>query len=214
MKCDMSGAAAVFAVFKALAKLKPPVEVHGFTPLTENMPGGRATKPGDILTTMRGKTIEVLNTDAEGRLVLSDALSFACRQKLDEVIDLATLTGAVVIALGSQISGIMGTDSALIGRLKEASVLSGEKIWELPLEEEYRSHIDSDIADVKNIGRPGEAGTIIGGLFLKEFVDEGLPWAHIDIAGTAFHRSQDPLSTPGGTGNMVRTLLHYLLSYN
>lgn len=214
MKMDMSGAAAVFAVFKALAKLKPQVEVHGFTPLTENMPGGRATKPGDILTTMRGKTIEVLNTDAEGRLVLADALSYACRQNVDEILDLATLTGACVVALGNDIAGIMGTDPKLVAKIKAASQLSGEKVWELPLEDEYRSHMDSPIADIKNIGRAGEAGTIIGGLFLKEFVDEGKPWVHIDIAGPAWTDSQNALSVPGGTGVMVRTLLHHILSYN
>jgi leucyl aminopeptidase len=214
MKMDMSGAAAVFAVFKALSKLKPQVEVHGFTPLTENMPGGRATKPGDILTTMRGKTIEVLNTDAEGRLVLADALSYACRQNVDEILDLATLTGACVVALGNDIAAIMGTDSKLISKVKSASQLSGEKVWELPLEEDYKSHMDSPIADIKNIGRAGEAGTIIGGLFLKEFVDEGKPWVHIDIAGTAWTDAQNALSAPGGTGVMVRTLLHHILSYN
>lgn len=214
MKMDMSGAAAVFAVFKALSKLKPRVEVHGFTPLTENMPGGRATKPGDVLKTFHGKTIEVLNTDAEGRLVLADALAYACKQNLDEVIDLATLTGACVVALGNDIAGIMGTDPKLISRLKAASQLSGEKVWELPLEEDYRSHMDSSVADIKNIGRAGEAGTIIGGLFLKEFVEEGKPWAHIDIAGTAWTDGQNALSAPGGTGVMVRTLLHHILSYN
>jgi leucyl aminopeptidase len=214
MKMDMSGAAAVFAVFKALATLKPQVEVHGFTPLTENMPGGRATKPGDILKTMRGKTIEVLNTDAEGRLVLADALSYACRQNTDEILDLATLTGACVVALGNDIAGIMGTDSKLVSKIKDAAQISGEKVWELPLEDEYRSHMDSPIADIKNIGRAGEAGTIIGGLFLKEFVDEGKPWVHIDIAGPAWTDSQNALSAPGGTGVMVRTLLHHILSYN
>jgi len=214
MKMDMSGAAAVFGVFNALAKLKPHVEVHGFTPLTENMPGGRATKPGDILKTMRGKTIEVLNTDAEGRLVLADALSYACKQNVDEIIDLATLTGACVVALGNDIAAIMGTDAKLINKIKAASQLSGEKVWELPLEEEYRSHMDSPIADIKNIGRAGEAGTIIGGLFLKEFVDTGKPWAHIDIAGTAWTDGQNALSAPGGTGVMVRTLLEHILAYN
>lgn len=214
MKLDMSGAAAVFAVFKALAILKPAVEVHGFTPLTENMPGCNAQKPGDILKTYNGKTIEVLNTDAEGRLVLADALGYASRQSLDEVLDLATLTGACVVALGNDIAGIMGTDKTVLENLKKASEISGEKIWELPLEKEYRSHIESPIADVKNIGRPGEAGTIIGGLFLQEFVKEGMPWAHIDIAGPAFHENPTALAPAGGTGVMVRTLLHYILSHN
>jgi leucyl aminopeptidase len=214
MKEDMAGAATVIAIFKALAVLKPNVEVHGFTPITENMPGGRATKPGDVLRTMRGKTIEVLNTDAEGRLVLADALSYASRQGLDEIIDLATLTGACTIALGNSIAAIMGTDSGLVGRVMEASQISGEKLWELPLEEEYESHMKSSVADIKNIGQAGVAGTIIGGLFLKAFVDEGLPWAHIDIASTAWTDHGNALAPAGGTGVMVRTLLNYIGSYN
>lgn len=214
MKDDMAGAATVFSIFKALAKLQPPIEVHGFTPITENMPGGDACKPGDVLKTMRGKTIEVLNTDAEGRLVLSDALSFACRQNLDEVLDIATLTGACVIALGTSIAGILGTDDKLIGRIKKAVSEAGEKIWELPLEEDYEAHLKSHVADIKNIGLPMVAGTIMGALFLKAFVDEGVPWAHIDIASTAWAESGTALSAPGATGVMVRSLLTYLLSYN
>jgi len=215
MKYDMSGAASVFAVFRALAMLKPSgVEVHGFTPLTENMPGGNAVKPGDVLRTMRGKTIEVLNTDAEGRLILADALSYASRQSLDEVIDIATLTGACVIALGTQIAGIMGTDPNLVGRLKAASVKAGEKLWELPLEKEYVPLLKSSVADLKNIGPVGQAGTILAGLFLKEFVDEKLPWAHLDIASTGWTAAQTALSEAGGTGVLIRTLLHHLLSAN
>ncbi len=214
MKYDMSGAAVVFAVFQALATLKPPVEVHGFTPLTENMPGGNAAKPGDVFKTLRGKTIEVLNTDAEGRLVLSDALSYACRQKLDEVLDVATLTGACIVALGNRIAGILGNDRNLIEKIKNAAALSGEKLWELPLEKEYETLLKSPVADVKNIGPAGEAGTILGGLFLKEFVDPDMPWAHLDIASTAWANAETPLSPAGATGIMVRTLLHYLLSYN
>ena len=211
MKYDMSGAASVFAVFRALALLKPSgVEVHGFTPLTENMPGGNAVKPGDVLKTMRGKTIEVLNTDAEGRLILADALSYASRQGLDEVIDIATLTGACVIALGNQIAGIMGTDPKLVGRIKDAAAKAGEKIWELPLESEYGPLLKSNVADLKNIGPVGQAGTILAGLFLKEFVDEKLPWAHLDIASTGWANAPTALSAVGGTGFLIRTLLHHI----
>lgn len=214
MKYDMAGAATVFAIFKALTILKPPVEIHGFTPLTENMPGPNAVKPGDVLKTFRGKTIEVLNTDAEGRLVLSDALSYACRQGLDEILDIATLTGACVIALGKGIAGLMGTNQPLLERLKAAAKAAGEKLWELPLEPEYENLLKSPIADIKNIGPVGEAGTILGGLFLKAFVDDGVPWAHIDIASTGWTSSQTALSDVGATGIMVRTLLYYILSYN
>lgn len=213
MKMDMSGAAAVFAVFKALGQIRPNnIEVHGFTPLTENMPGANAQKPGDILKTFGGKTVEVLNTDAEGRLVLADALGYASKQPLDEIIDIATLTGAAIVALGSNITAVMGTDKALIEKLIKSGEKSGEKIWELPLENGYKAHMDSPIADIKNIGK-GEAGTIIGGLFLKEFVTNNKPWAHLDIAGPAWTNDPTILSQPGGTGVMVRTLLNHILSY-
>jgi len=214
MKMDMAGAATVLAIFKALKELKPPVEVHGFTPLTENMPGGRAMKPGDVVKAMNGKTIEVLNTDAEGRLVLADALSYASLQKLDQVMDIATLTGACTVALGSSVTGVMGTHPKLIQKLKMAAQQTGEKIWELPLEKDYESHIKSPIADMKNLGLPMQAGTIIGGIFLKHFVKPGLPWVHLDIASTAWTDSPTPLAPPGATGSMVRTLLAHILSYN
>lgn len=214
MKYDMSGAAIVISLFKALGELKPNVEVHGMTPMTENMPGGNAVKPGDVLRTLHGRTIEVLNTDAEGRLILADALSYACDQKLDEIIDVATLTGACVIALGTGIAGIMGNDKDLIERIKHASKISGEKTWELPLEKEYEPLLKSQIADIKNIGPVGQAGTILAGLFLKSFVKENQPWAHLDIASTGWTGSQTALSDVGATGIMVRTLLHHILSYN
>ncbi len=210
MKDDMTGAATVINLMKALAILQPAVEVHGFTPITENMPGGDAVKPGDVLRTFRGKTIEVLNTDAEGRLVLSDALSFACRQKLDEVIDIATLTGACVVALGTKIAGLMGNNADLQSRLSGAASQAGEKLWPLPLDKEYEPMLKSHVADIKNIGVTGVAGTIIGGLFLKSFVDETMPWAHLDIASTAWSDEGTALSPPGATGFMVRTLLTYL----
>lgn len=214
MKYDMAGAATVVALFSALGQLKPKVEVHGFTPLTENMPGGNALKPGDVLKAMTGKTIEVLNTDAEGRLVLSDTLAYACKQNLDEIVDLATLTGACTIALGNNIAAILGTNPQLINRIKHSGELAGEKLWELPLEKDYESHIKSKVADLKNIGQPMVAGTIIGGLFLKEFVNPKTPWAHIDIASTGWTDEEKPLSPVGATGVMVRTLLNYILSYD
>jgi leucyl aminopeptidase len=212
MKDDMSGAAAVLGVMSVLAELKFPIEVRGYLAIAENMPGGRAQKPGDVLKAFNGKTIEVLNTDAEGRLVLSDALAYACSKKPDVVIDVATLTGACVVALGNKISAIMTNTPALFRSLKQAGDQSGEKFWELPLEKEYKQDVKSKIADVQNIGRRrGEAGTIIGGLFLQEFVDER-PWAHIDIAGPSWTDSDQPYCPTGATGHPVRTLLHYLES--
>jgi leucyl aminopeptidase len=214
MKYDMTGAATVLALFRAVAQLKPAVELHGFVPMTENMPGGNAVKPGDVLRARNGKTIEVLNTDAEGRLILADALSYAGEQNLDEVFDIATLTGACVIALGKQIVGLMGNDAAFLDRVRDASIKAGEKVWELPLEKEYEPLLKSPVADLKNIGPVGEAGTILAGLFLKEFVAKDLPWAHLDIASTGWTSGPTALSDTGSTGVMVRTLLHFFTSHN
>lgn len=210
MKDDMSGAAAVLGVMSVLSELEPQVEVRGYLAIAENMPGGRAQKPGDVVKAFNGKTIEVLNTDAEGRLVLSDALSYACSKKPDVVIDIATLTGACVIALGHKISAVMTNTPKLFADLKRAGEMTGEKFWELPLEKEYQTDVKSKIADLQNIGkRRGEAGTIIGGLFLQEFVD-GRPWVHIDIAGPSWTDSDQPYCPTGGTGHPVRTLLQYI----
>jgi len=213
MKMDMSGAAAVLGVFSQMAALRPPVEVHGVIATTENMPGGRAYKPGDVLKAMNGKTMEVLNTDAEGRLILADALSYAARQKPDAMIDMATLTGACIIALGWLVTGAMTNNPKLLEDLKEASEAEGERLWELPLVEEYRNDIKSKVADIKNIGGGRDAGSIIGGLFLQEFVGE-TPWVHLDIAGPAYPEREYP-GIPyqysfSGAGLMVRTLLTYL----
>ncbi|MBI4373294.1 MAG: leucyl aminopeptidase [Deltaproteobacteria bacterium] len=213
MKDDMSGSAAVVALIKALATLRPPVEVHGIAAMTENMPSGSADKPGDIARTMNGKTIEILNTDAEGRLTLADALPYALKQNPEVVIDLATLTGACVVALGDLCAGIMGTDQRLVNDLIASGEEAGEKLWQLPLIEEYKEDIKSSVADVKNIGAKGAAGTITAGLFLREFVDSATPWAHIDIAGPAWTEKPLPLCPRGGTGFMVRTLFHYLSNY-
>ncbi|HRY29056.1 MAG TPA: leucyl aminopeptidase [Elusimicrobiota bacterium] len=211
MKCDMSGAAAVFAVFHALRRLQPRLEVHGITPLTENMPDGNAYKPGDVLRAANGKTIEVLNTDAEGRLVLADALSFAADLKPDAIVDVATLTGAATVALGKAYTALMSNNDVMTEKIRRASEKSGEKIWRLPLEPSYKEHLHSAVADLKNIGNEGEAGTIIGGLFLQEFVGQ-TPWVHLDIAATAWTNKATPMAPAGATGVMARTLLRYILA--
>jgi leucyl aminopeptidase len=210
MKYDMAGAAGVLGIFSVLGDLKPSVEVHGIAPITENLPGPDAYKPGDVVRAMNGKTIEVLNTDAEGRIVLSDALSYTAKLPVDEIVDVATLTGAAAIALGKSIAAVMSNDDALFERLRKAAAAAGEKVWRLPLEKEYKEHIRSKVADLKNIGNPGEAGTIIGGLFLEEFV-AGKKWAHVDMASVGWNPSGTLLSPPGATGVPVRTLLNLVL---
>jgi leucyl aminopeptidase len=209
MKDDMSGAAAVLGIFSVISQLKPNFNIHGIIPATENMPGGRALKPGDVLRSMNNKSIEITNTDAEGRLILSDALAYASRLKPSQIIDLATLTGACVVALGTNISGLFATDQTLADRLIQAGKVEGEKLWQLPLEEEYFELLKSNIADMKNSGgRYG--GAIIGAIFLKQFIPPKTPWAHIDIAGPCLVESAQSYKPAGGTGVMVRTLLRYL----
>lgn len=210
MKYDMAGAAAVIAAMQAVGKLKPAVSVLAVVAAAENMPGGNALHPGDVLFAMNGKTIEVNNTDAEGRLILADALYYAAKQNVDEIIDLATLTGAIVSALGKVAAGIMGSDQKLIDRLIAAGQQAGEKLWQLPLFEEYKESLKSDIADLKNAGARGEAGSACAAMFLKEFVDN-TPWAHLDIAGPAWLDKDRDECNKGGTGFGVRTLCHYLL---
>ncbi len=209
MKMDMSGAATTLATLQLVASLKLKVNVVGIVAAAENMPSGSAIKPGDILKSMSGKTIEVLNTDAEGRLVLADALTYAQRYKPKEVIDLATLTGAVLHALGHQAAAVIGNNPAMIQKLKDAGEATGERVWELPLWEEYVKATKSDIADLKNIAAPGiGAGTIMGAGFLKAFAGDQ-PWTHIDIAGTAWGFDK-PYTTKGPSGFGVRLLLRYL----
>ncbi len=209
MKDDMSGAAAVIGVFSALAELKPRINVHGIFAATENMTGGAAYKTRDVLRAMNGKTMEIINTDAEGRLILADALSYASKLKPDEIIDMATLTGACVVALGNDISAIFTKNEKLQKNLHAAGKAEGEKLWPLPIEDDYLDMIKSDVADMKNSGgRWG--GAITAALFLREFVAEGIPWAHLDIAGPAFVESDKPYRPAGGTGVMVRTLLRYI----
>lgn len=204
MKDDMSGAAAILGVMSVIKDLKPNCEVHALIAACENMPGCSAYKPGDILTAKNGKTIEVDNTDAEGRLTLADALCYACELGVDEVIDLATLTGACVVALGSVASGIMGNHQPTIDKLIKCGAAGGEKLWQMPMFEEYGDSLKSDIADMKNTGsRMG--GAQIAGLFLQNFVKK-VHWAHIDIAGTAY------IDKKGATGAGVRTLINYLMS--
>jgi len=209
MKYDMSGAAAVLGTFEMLGRLKPAVHVVGLIPSTENMPSGTAVKPGDVITSLSGKTIEVINTDAEGRLILCDALTYARRYHPACVLDIATLTGAIVVALGHSASGVMGTDERLIEDVRGAGERSGERVWPLPLWDEYRDLMKSDIADVKNAGgRP--AGSISAGWFLREFVD-GFPWAHLDIAGTAYTDREDATRVKGPTGVGVRLFSEFVL---
>ena len=210
MKCDMSGSAAVLATIAALPELDLNVEVQGFMAMTENMIGGRAYKPGDVLKTMRGKTVEVTNTDAEGRLVLIDALAYAQQQKPDAIIDLATLTGAIVVALGPLATGVMGNNEKLVQAVCKAGSEVGEKLWPMPLYDEYLDMMSSDVADLKNSGERW-GGALTAGLFLQEFVDEKIPWVHMDIAGPAFVEREIPLSRKGGTGAGVRTLIRFLM---
>jgi leucyl aminopeptidase len=210
MKMDMSGAAVTLGILQLVASLKLPINVVGLVAAAENMPGGSAINPGDVLTSMAGKTIEVLNTDAEGRLVLADALCYASRYKPRAVIDLATLTGAVIIALGSHAAAVLGNDSDLTQNLIDSGTATGERVWELPLWEEYEKAMKSDIADLKNIASPGVgAGTITGAAFLKAFAGEW-PWAHIDIASTSWSGEEKPYAPKGASGFGVRLLLHYL----
>ncbi|MCX6714825.1 MAG: leucyl aminopeptidase [Candidatus Uhrbacteria bacterium] len=212
MKCDMAGAADVLGVFSVLSAIAPKVEVHGIFAAVENMPSGKAMRPGDIIEFMNKKTAEVLDTDAEGRLILADALVYATRQKPDAIIDLATLTGACVVALGEEITGVMSNTPALSNALLSAAASAGEKMWELPLEKNYRKQISGDFSDLKNIG-PRYGGALTAGLFLEEFVDK-TPWAHLDIAGPAFaERDYNAYEKKGATGHGVRTLLKYLLSF-
>ena len=206
MKYDMTGGATVLGAMRAIAQLKPSIPVLGVVPCSENLPSGKATKPGDIVTAMTGKTIEVINTDAEGRLILADAIAYAKKLGATKVIDMATLTGAVSIALGDVNTAVLGTDQELIDEIIAAGKEVGEKFWQLPLDKEYSKQIKSDIADIKNVGGR-KAGTITAAAFLKEFAD-GLSWAHLDIAGTAWGDEAKPHRSKGPTGVAVRTLLN------
>ncbi|RMD85859.1 MAG: leucyl aminopeptidase [Candidatus Dadabacteria bacterium] len=210
MKQDMSGAAAVLGIMKGVAQLGLPVEVRGYLAAAENMPGGGAQKPGDVIRFRNGKTAEVLNTDAEGRLVLADALCLAAEEKPDCIVDLATLTGACMVALGVRVAGVLGNDQGLVNALIRHGRETGETLWQLPLVEDYTEDIRSKVADIKNVG-DGWGGTITAALFLRNFVGD-VRWAHLDIAGPAFAEKPMPLVTHGGTGFGVRLVLSYLSS--
>ncbi len=213
MKSDMGGAAAVFGAMQVAAELKLPLHLVGLVSAAENMPSSNAYRPGDVVKSLSGKTIEVINTDAEGRIILSDALFYAQRYQPDAIVELSTLTGAVIIALGSHATGMMGTDQALMDRLRKAGEASGERVWQLPLWDEYHQMVKSEIADLKNIGgRP--AGSITAGAFLAAFVGE-YPFVHLDIAGTAWvDHPAKAYHSPGGTGVGVRLLAEFLRETN
>jgi leucyl aminopeptidase len=206
----MAGGAAVIAAMSRLPALRPAVEVIGYIPTTDNLPGPNAQKPGDVIRYLNGKTVEVLNTDAEGRLILADALALAAKQKPDYMINLATLTGACMVALGTQVGGIFSNHPALADRILCCAQQAGEKLWQLPLVKEYREDIKSSVADIKNIGG-GHGGAIVAALILQEFVEE-IPWAHLDIAGPAYTDRDVGICPKGGTGFGVRTLLRFLMT--
>jgi leucyl aminopeptidase len=212
MKCDMAGAAAVLAAMQAIAELQLPVNVLGVMALVENMPSGKAMKLGDVLRARNGKTIEVLNTDAEGRLILADALAYAVDRKAAHVIDLATLTGACLVALGPDVAGVMANNDVWSQKVLAAAQAAGEKAWPLPMFPHYRDMIKSDIADIKNTGGSRYAGAISAAKFLEEFVAD-VPWVHLDIAGPAWAEKENATREAGGTGCFVRTLVELARGY-
>jgi len=212
MKTDMSGAAAVIAAMSTLRDLGVKARVVGYVPLVENMPSGTAMRPGDVLTMRNGKTVEVLNTDAEGRLILADALALAAEEGADAVVDVATLTGAVVVALGDKIAGLMGSNEAWIEQVEGAAERADERVWHLPLPDDYRRNLDSDVADLRNVTASGGGGSLTAGLFLREFTGDA-PWAHLDIAGAARASADDGEVAKGGTGFGVRTLVELAATF-
>ena len=212
MKYDMAGGATMLGVMRALAALKPSVKVICVVPSSENMPGGKAQKPGDIQTAMSGKTIEVLNTDAEGRLVLADGVHYAKQLGATYLVDAATLTGAIVVALANVNVGVFGSDQPFTDRLLASSKAVGEKMWQMPIDDDYREFIKGTVADIQNIGSGKGGGAIAGAMFIKEFTGD-TPWIHLDIAGTAWNDDAKPWLAKGPTGVALRTLVHLVLSY-
>jgi leucyl aminopeptidase len=212
MKCDMAGAAAVLSSMQAIAELRLPVNVLGVMALVENMPSGKAMKLGDVLKARNGKTIEVLNTDAEGRLILADALAYAVDLKPGHMVDLATLTGACMVALGHDVAGLMTNNDAWGQRVLAAASAAGEKAWQLPMFPHYREMIKSGVADMRNTGGSRYAGAISAAKLLEEFVGD-VPWAHLDIAGPAWAEHEDATREGGGTGCFVRTLVELARTY-
>ncbi len=212
MKSDMGGAAAVLAALQAISALRPAVNVVGYLPIAENMPSGTAQRPSDVLTTYGGRTVEVLNTDAEGRLVLADAMCRAAADSPDLLIDVATLTGAQLVALGPRIGGVMANDDAVRDGIVDAARRAGEVMWPMPLPDELRKGLDSSVADLANVAPDRYGGMLVAGLFLREFVPEGVRWAHLDIAGPSFNEGEPHGYTPrGGTGAATRTLVQIVL---
>jgi len=211
MKCDMAGAAAVLGVMSLLNDLKPKKNVMGVLPLTENMPSGHATKPGDVVGSLSGLTIEVINTDAEGRMILADALTYAKIKGATKLIDIATLTGGCIVALGDVVTGIIGNNQRLIGKLIDIGELCGQRLWQLPLYDEYKESLKSSVADIKNSSETGKAQPSTGAAFLSKFVGD-TPWAHLDIAGTAFLDKSRGYLPEGASGVPVRTLIEWLNS--
>ncbi|UCD10011.1 MAG: leucyl aminopeptidase [Dehalococcoidales bacterium] len=210
MKDDMSGGAAVIAAMGAIARLKPEINVLGLVPATENLPSGTALKPGDVITQMEGKTIEIISTDAEGRLALSDAIGYARKQEVKRIVDVATLTGAMQVALGNVCTGAFANNQELVDKVIDAGEESGERIWQMPTYDEYKEQNKSDVADIKNVG--GRlAGSITAALFLGEFVGD-VPWVHLDIAGTAYTDKTKGYTVKGATGVPVRVLVNLVLS--
>ncbi len=212
MKSDKSGACAVLGIMKYINEFDVNLEVHGIIAACENMPDGGSQRPDDIVKTLNGKTVEIENTDAEGRLTLADALSFASNIGADEIIDLATLTGACVVALGEYTSGVMGNDKELIGNIISTSRISGEKMWELPFDDDMREKLLSSVADIKNLGGK-YGGAVTAGMFLEEFVSDKIKWCHIDIAGPSFTKVGFSYNPKGATGVGARTLLYYLIQH-
>ncbi|MFA5885794.1 MAG: leucyl aminopeptidase [Acidimicrobiia bacterium] len=212
MKTDMSGAAAVVAAMSVLRAVGVRNRVTAYVPLVENMPSGTAIRPGDVLTFRNGKTVEVLNTDAEGRLILADALALAVDDKADAIVDLATLTGACVVALGEKIAGLMGNHDGWSDQVRAAADRAGESVWPLPLPSEYRKMLDSEVADLKNVSSGGYGGALTAGIFLQQFVGDR-PWVHLDIAGPSRAPSDDGYLTKGGTGFGVRTLVELVAGF-
>jgi leucyl aminopeptidase len=213
MKDDMAGAAVVLATMEALGELKPARRVLGIVPTAENMVNGHAQRPGDVVRARNGKTIEVLNTDAEGRLILADALSYASELKPAAIIDFATLTGAIGIALGQEAAGLFPNNQELADRIRAAGESSGDRVWPLPMWDEYKEHVKGTVSDVKNMGKDRYAGSIAGAIFLEHFVGDGIPWAHLDIAAVSFIREDRPLSQRGATGFGVRLTLELLRNW-
>ena len=212
MKYDMAGGATMLGVMRALARLKPALKVIAVVPATENMPGGRAQKPGDVQVSLAGKTIEVLNTDAEGRLILADGLAYARRLGCTHLVDAATLTGAIVVALSNVNAGVFGSDAVFTERLLASARSAGEKMWQMPLDDEYREMIKSTIADIQNVSSGKGGGAITAAMFLKEFAGDA-PWIHLDIAGTAWLDEAKPWAAKGGSGVAVRTLIDFVMNF-